>query len=622
MNFLDLLLGRPIPTSAEHNEKIGPISGVPIFGLDALGSAAYGPEAALTLLLPLGAAGIHYIVPVSTAIIILLGVVYFSYRQTIAAYPTGGGSYIVASQNLGNGSGLLAGTALMIDYVLVVAVGIAAGVGALVSALPALQAHTLGLCLVTLLLIAFVNLRGGRTTGLLFMFPTYLFVGCLLATLAIGLSRVFLFDGRPVPVEAPPQLGRATESLTRWLLLRSFASGCTALTGVEAVSNGVMAFREPRVKFARRTLSIIIAILMLLLAGIACLCRAYRIGATIPGQSGYQSVLSQLIAAVVGRSWFYYVTIASILLVLVLQANTAFADFPRVCRSIAQNGFLPYSFISRGRRLVYSHGIYVLTFFSAALLIAFRGVTDKLIPLFAIGAFLAFTLSQTGMVAHWKRTGGPHAHHSMLINGFGAIATGATVLIVITSKFTEGAWITLVAIPAILLLMRAVRRHYDRTAQELASPYPLVTANLCSPLVVVPIEGWNKVTQKALRFALTLSSDILALQVHSSKGDEDLETRWQELVEAPTRQASVPAPKLIVLRSPYRVVVHPIVDYILQLERERGDREIAVVVPHLIEKHWYEYFLHKQRGELLSALLLLKSQRRISIVSVPWHLEA
>ncbi|MBO0912333.1 MAG: APC family permease [Acidobacteria bacterium] len=622
MALADALLGRPLASGEERAEQLGTFSGVPVFGLDALSSAAYGPEAALTLLIPLGAAGIHAIVPISGAIIILLGIVYFSYRQTIAAYPGGGGSYIVATENLGTPAGLLAGTALLIDYVLVVAVGVAAGVGALVSAIPALEAHMLAICLVILVAISLVNLRGMRTTGMLFLFPTCLFVGCLLLTLAIGFFKSVLAGWHPIPVLPPPRLGAAWETASGWVLLKSFASGCTAMTGVEAVSNGVPAFREPRVQHARRTLSIIILILMVFLAGIAYLCRAYEIGATTPGQPGYQSVLSQLTARVMGRSWFYYVTIVSILMALVLSANTAFADFPRICRAIAQNGYLPHSFTTRGRRLVYSQGIYVLAFLSGALLIAFRGVTDRLIPLFAVGAFLAFTLSQAGMVAHWKRKGGPHAWHSMLINGLGAAATGVTVLVVIASKFVEGAWITLIAIPAILFLMRAVRRHYDRAGKELASPFPLPTENLEPPLVVVPIEEWNKVTQKALRFALTLSTDIVAVVVDTSDEPQDLGRQWKDLVENPIRQSRLPVPKLMVLPSPYRTVIHPTLDYVRKLERENPDRAIAVVIPNLVERHWYERFLHRQRGELLSALLLLEDEPRINIINVPWHLRA
>ena len=621
MPWLDFLLGRPLASGEEKSERLGALSGVPIFGLDALGSAAYGPEAALTLLIPLGVGGIHYIVPITIVIIALLGIVYFSYRQTIAAYPQGGSSYVVARQNLGDFAGLLAGTALMVDFVLVVAVGIAAGIGALISAVPALQSHTLLLCLLVLFLITFVNLRGIRTTGAVFMFPTYFFIVCLLTVLGIALSRMLLTgSAHPTAIVPPPRPGIAVEAAGAWLLLRSFANGCTAMTGVEAVSTGITAFRDPRVKVARRTLSFIIGVLALFLAGIAWICRAYEIAATKPGEAGYQTVLSLMTAAVVGRNWFYYVTIVSILMVLVLQANTAFTGFPQVCRAIAQDGYLPYSFASRGRRLVYSHGVYALAILSAALLAAFRGVTDHLIPLFAVGAFLAFTLSQAGMVAHWKRAGGAHARHSMFVNGFGAIATAITVLIVIASKFVEGAWITLVAIPGILLLMRAVHRHYDRVGHELASPYPLPISKLHHPIVVVPVEGWSKVTQKALRFALTLSSDIIVVQVSTSDEPQDLEKQWNSLVEDPTCKAGLPVPKLEVLRSPYRAVIHPTVDYIHSLERKHPNREIAVVIPQLVEKHWYEYFLHRQRSQLLAALLLLEDEPRISIINVPWHL--
>ena len=346
MKLSDLLFGKPLRSSEEAGEKLGPVGGLSVFGLDALSSAAYGPEAALTLLIPLAAAGIAYIVPITASIIILLVIVYFSYRQTIAAYPTGGGSYTVARQNLGDFPGLLAAAALMIDYVLTAAVGISAGVGALVSAVPSLEPHTLLICLVILLLITIVNLRGVRETGAVFIFPTYLFVGSLLVTLLLGLAKTLAAGGHPSPVVAPPPLPLPTAAVGIWLLLKAFSSGCTAMTGVEAISNGVKAFREPVVKSAQRALTAIIAILIVLLAGIAYLVRAYHIGATDPGKAGYQSVLSQLTAAVAGQGVFYYITMGSILLVLALSANTAFADFPRLCRAVAEDGYLPQGFAS------------------------------------------------------------------------------------------------------------------------------------------------------------------------------------------------------------------------------------------------------------------------------------
>src|SRR5271168_3011498 len=358
MNILDLVVGKPIKTSDERAEQIGPSQGIPIFGLDGLSSAAYGPEAALSLLIPLGLLGVQYIVPISAAIIILLLIVYFSYRQTIAAYPSGGGSYTVARFNLGAGSGLLAAAALLTDYILTAAVGISAGVGALVSAVPSLQSHTVLMCVGILVVITILNLRGVKDAGVAFMLPTYLFVATVLITIVAGIIRVAAAGGHPVPITPlPPAPSAVVQVATFWLLLKVFASGCTALTGVEAVSNGVKAFREPGVKNAQRTLTIIIFLLAILLAGISYLVKAYGIVATDPGLPGYQSLLSMLIAAVFGRGIFYYVTIASILVVLSFSANTAFADFPRLCRAIAQNNYLPHVFGYRGRRLVYTYGI-------------------------------------------------------------------------------------------------------------------------------------------------------------------------------------------------------------------------------------------------------------------------
>src|SRR5579862_8438777 len=431
MNLLDLIVGKPIKTSDERAEQIGPVEGIPIFGLDALSSDLYGPEAALSLLIPLGLLGVRYIIPISTAIITLLVIVYFSYRQTIAAYPSGGGSYTVARFNLGARAGLLAAAALLADYILTVAVGISAGVGALVSAVPQLLPHTVSICVGILIVITILNLRGVREAGVVFAIPTYLFVGTLLITIIAGAIRVVLSGGHPTPIAALPPPPPMTEAVTYWLLLKVFASGCTALTGVEAVSNGVKAFREPGVKNAQRTLTVIIFLLAVLLAGISYLVKVYGIAATDPGQPGYQSLLSMLVGAVFGKGWFYYLTIASILVVLSLSANTAFADFPRLCRAIAQNNYLPHVFGYRGRRLVYTYGIVVLALLCGGVLLLFGVITDRLIPLYAVGAFLAFTLSQAGMVMHWKKIRGPAWAQKAFINGIGAFVTGVTLDIVL-----------------------------------------------------------------------------------------------------------------------------------------------------------------------------------------------
>jgi len=618
MSVIDFCFGRPLRSSEERAERLGAAAGIPVFGLDALSSAAYGPEAALTLLIPLGAAGISYILPITISIVILLLIVYFSYRQTIEAYPQGGGSYTVAGQNLGPFAGLLAATALMIDYVLTAAVGISAGVGALVSAIPKLQPYTLMLCLAILLLITLVNLRGSRETGAVFMLPTYLFLGTLGTTIVAGIGKAILSGGHPTPVEAPPALPAATAAVGLWLLLRAFASGCTAMTGVEAVSNGVTAFREPVVQTARRTLTTVIALLAIMLLGIAYLCRAYQIGAVEPGP-GYQSVLSQLTAAVVGRNVFYLITIGSVLLVLSFSANTAFADFPRLCRLIAQDGYLPVPLAERGRRLVYTWGITTLALLCAALLILFGGVTDRLIPLFAVGAFLAFTLSQAGMVAHWRRKGGSRL--AISLNALGAVATAGTVIIVTVTKFLAGAWITTLLIPLIMIMMFSIRRHYDRVRAQIAHAGALDSSEVRSPIVVMPMMAWTRVSRAGLQFAFNVCSEIHVVHVSTDENKDEFVRDWRKVVEGPVRTTGLRMPELKVLKSPYRFVITPIVDYVLELEAKNPGRQIAVIVPELVERHWYLNFLHNQRATWLKAALLMKGNRRIVIINVPWYMD-
>jgi amino acid transporter len=616
-----LLFGRRLATDEEDEQRVGVLAAIPMLGLDALGSAAYGPEAALTLLIPLGTAGLGYIGPISTLIIALLLVVYFSYLQTITAYPHGGGSYTVAKDNLGTTAGLLAAAALMLDYVLVVAVGISAGVGALISAVPVLQPYTLHLCLLILALITLVNLRGVRESGLAFVVPTYAFVGSLLAVLAIGMVKTVLAGGRPEPVMSPAALPPAATAASLWVLMRSFASGCTAMTGVEAVSNGVSAFCEPAVVGARRTLTVIILLLAVMLAGIAYLCRAYGVGATDAGEPGYDSVLSQLSAAVVGRGWFYYLTIGSVLSVLALSANTGFADFPRLCRVIAQDGFLPNSFAHRGRRLVYSRGIVVLAVLAAGILIGFGGITDNLIPLFAVGAFLAFTLSQAGMVAHWWKAGGSHARTSMAINAAGAICTAAALVIVLVSKFIDGAWVTILLIPALLALFAGIKGHYLTVAREVASAAPLDAAALQPLVVLVPIRGWSAITRKALRLAMKISSEVYVLYIADDEGTmHELEETWIERVREPAKAAGLAPPKLIIVFSPYRKLHTPLKEVLSNLQCAHPGRDIGVIIPELVTTRWYHLLLHNQTAALIKAYLLFSGIRRVVVINVPWYL--
>lgn len=616
---VNLLFGRPLASSEDRAEQIGPVAGLPVFGLDALSSAAYGPEAALTLLIPLGLAGVRYIVPVSASIVILLTIVYFSYRQTIEAYPQGGGSYTVASQNLGEGAGLLAAAALMIDYILTAAVGISAGVGALISAVPSLQPHTLLLCLIVLAILTMVNMRGVHDTGVVFMIPTYFFTGTLLIVIAVGGWATVHAAGHPHPVSPMHPMPPVTAALSWWLLLKVFSSGCTAMTGVEAVSNGVMAFREPTQKNAKATLTMIIALLAILLLGIAWLCRAYGIAATDPGSSGYESVLSMLTRAVMGHGWFYYVTIGSVLLVLALSANTAFADFPRLTRAIAIDNYMPHVFTLRGRRLLYSWGIYVLVALTALLLIFFGGVTDRLIPLFAIGAFLAFTLSQAGMVMHWKRQG--NAFLRMMVNCAGAVATGITTLVVLVTKFAEGAWITVLLIAAMILFMRAVNRHYRHVNEEIDLDRPFSPAEVGEPIIIVPVDRWTRITEKALSFALSMSKDIRCVHVQTPESPASICDRWDHDIVAPLKAAGKCIPRLIKLKSPFRYVLLPIVNYVLEVENQSETCKVCVLIPELVVRHWWDGMLHNRRSDLLKMLLLMRGNRRIVVINIPWYLE-
>jgi amino acid transporter len=618
----DYVFGRRLASAEEEDQRIGPLAGVPVLGLDALSSAAYGPEAALTLLLPLGALGLAHVLPISAIIIGVLLIVYFSYRQTIAAYPNGGGSYSVAKENLGQPAALLAGAALALDYVLNVAVGISAGIGALVSAAPPLLPFTLPLCLVILALLTVVNLRGTRESGLTFLLPTYLFVATLAAVIVIGCVKTALASGHPVPVTAPPALAAPTETVGLWLLMRAFASGCTAMTGVEAVSNGVPIFRQPTIRNAQRTLTAIIAILVAFLGGIAFLCRAYAIGATEPGGDGYQSILSQLTAAVTGRGAFYYVTMGSVVAVLALSANTSFADFPRLCRVLALDRFLPDTFATRGRRLVFSYGVIVLSLLSAALLVAFGGVTDRLIPLFAIGAFLAFTLSQAGMVQHWRRVGGAAKHHSLWINAIGAVATGITLVVVVVSKFVEGAWLAVIVVPLVVLLFSRINAHYRSVGVQVADDEPLVLSKAQPPIVLVPVQSWSKLTSRGLRFALGLSPDVRALHILTQDSTiSELTPVWEELVAGPARAAGFPPPQLVLRKSTYRQFFAPLVDYVIQLRDGHPDRDIVVIVPDLVVRRWYHAFLHNNRGAVLRGLLRLRGGARVVVVNTPFYLE-
>jgi len=634
MSLRRLLLGRRLANREQAERKIGAFEAVPAMGLDGLGSAAYGPEAALTILLPLGAAGLAVFGPIIGAIVALLLILFASYWQTIKAYPSNGGAYIVSKDNLGTGASLVAAAALMVDYVLNVAVGISAGVGALVSAVPALHRYTLALCLAILIVVALANLRGTLDAGRLFALPTYVFVASFLLVLAIGAYQAIVSGGAPHPVVPPPPLPRAMAPVTLWLVLRAFASGCTAMTGVEAVSNGMTAFKEPVTKYGHRTLTAIVAILALLLVGIAYLAKAYRIIAMDQERAGYQSVLSQLARAVVGNGLLYDIAIGSVLCVLTLSANTSFVGFPRLCRMVAQDGFLPRPFAVAGRRLVFSVGILYLAIAAGILLVVFRGITDRLIPLFAIGAFLTFTMSQTGMVVHWRRAqrsaSGVRARSKnrvhLLLNALGASATGVALVIIVATKFTEGAWITILVIPSVVVLLRSIKRYYDQLDTHLRDDRPLRFDDVEPPVVLVATQRWNKLTDRAVGFALRLSPEVNAVHLTrlDSPDDDDataIRAQWARDVEAPARAAGLKPPRLLLLRADYRLIHAPLLKLIKQLQEEFPRRTIAVLLPELVKTSWWQFLLHTRRARRLRSRLLRFGGSRLVIINIPWYLK-
>jgi amino acid transporter len=482
------------------------------------------------------------------------------------------------------------------------------------------------MCLFILAVLALINLRGVKDTGAAFMLPTFLFIGTLLTVVAVGIFKTIASGGHPqalatMPPPTPPDFHFSQLAFV-WLIMKAFSSGCAAMTGVEAVSNGVMAFGEPRAKKAQITLTVIIGILIVLLFGTSWLAHSYNIMAMRPDDPENQSLLSLIVKAVFGRTWFYFLTMGSVFLALALSANTAFADFPRLTRAIAMKDHLPHVFILRGRRLLFSHGVYALTGFTAIILIIFGGITDKLIPLYAIGAFLAFTLSQAGMVQHWRKQEGEHKDRGwhMFVNGLGAVATGLTTIIVLVSKFASGAWVTALLVPTLILLMHLVKRHYARVQREMADMAPLNVENLEEPLVVIPMAGWNRISEKALRFGLLMSKEIKVVHVHSEDEGHGIEEEWEPKVLAPIRGTQLPEPQLITIMSNYRFIISPLMEYILKLEAENPGRKVAVLLPELVVRHWWENLLHNQRVQLLKLFLLVRGNQRIVVVNIPWYL--
>jgi amino acid transporter len=610
------LIGTPLPSAGILHERLNKIQALAVFSSDALSSVAYATEEILLVLVAAGTAALDLSLPIALAITTLLAIVATSYYQTIHGYPSGGGAYIVAHDNLGIWPGLTAAAALLIDYVLTVAVSITAGVAAFTSAFPALIPYRVELCLLAIVLIAWANLRGVRESGTLFAIPTYGFVLILLALIAVGLIR--WFSGMLPHDSAPvfPTTGEGAAALTLFLVLRAFASGCTALTGVEAISNGIPAFRKPEAENAGKTLIAMALLLGTMFLGISFLARSL---AVVPVE--HETVVSQIGRLVFGDGPLYLALQVATTLILILAANTSFADFPRLSAILARDRYLPRQFTNLGDRLVFANGIVALAFLASALVILFGGQTHRLIPLYAVGVFLSFTLSQAGMVRHWYRLCGPGWPWKMAVNGLGTVATGIVLGIIVATKFVHGAWIVTLLIPLFVWVFRSIKLHYASVAEQLTliglNPEPWKgLASRKRDKVIVLVSGVHRGTLGALRFARSLSKDVTAVVV-----DVEPQVTGRVLEKWPLWGQKVP---LVVLDSPFRSTVGPLLAYLDERDQREPERGLAVVVlPEFVAARWWHELLHNQTARLIKRALLYRrghnGKDRV-IIDVPYHL--
>ncbi|UOF91567.1 APC family permease [Fodinisporobacter ferrooxydans] len=598
-----LLLGRPLKTSEAEAEKMQIWKALPILSSDALSSVAYGTEEILLELMVVGSVAFSFALPVALAIILLIGILVISYRQVIDAYPQGGGAYVVAKYNLGMAWGRLAGVSLLIDYTLTVAVSVSAGVQAITSAYPASIPYIVPIALFLVWLMVWMNLRGTSESGTVFAFPTYLFIFCMLALVGKGLFD--LMSGNIVkPVSIP---GTIPTGLTLFIILKAFSSGCSAVTGIEAISNAVPHFRKPSQKNAKLTMLTLGILLTIIFGGVTVLALAY--GAT-PDPTGNTSVLSMVAEHAFGRGAFYFITQLATMAILTLAANTSFNGFPILASIMAQDKNFPRMFMNRGDRLAYNYGIIVLGILSSILLIVFKGKTDLLIPLYAIGVFLSFTLSQTGLVRKWLQERPKGWQRKILINGIGAIVTLAVVIIFCITKFTEGAWIVIVASPILLWMITKVYKHYEAVAKELR-------VNLEEPLpkkgsvIIIPVAGIHRVVVSTVAYAKTLSPNIIVFYVAFSDEDaEKMEARWEQWN---------PGVRLVIFKSRYRSVTKPLLEFIDRIEKRVEEKDvITVLLPQFIVTKWWHRLLHNQSAFRIRSILL--ARKDIVISTVPYHL--
>jgi amino acid transporter len=582
-----ILIGRPLKSQALEQEKYNVFWGLPILSSDAISSVAYATEEILLVLVPvIGLLAYRELTWISGAIILLLAILTFSYRQTIQSYPNGGGAYIVASDNLGTYAGVAAGSSLAIDYILTAAVSISAGTAAITSAFPALFHYRVEICLVILALLYIGNLRGLRESAMMFGIPAYAFMVAIVSMVVVGVFKVKVLGY--VPPEPQVFLKGVAEPVTLFLLLRAFSSGCTALTGVEAVSNAVPNFREPPVKYARAVLLLLSFVVLVLFGGTSWLANLYHV---VPVEG--KTVLSQIAAEIFGRNFMYYFVQVTTAIILAFAANTAYADFPMLLSVMSRDGFAPKQLSRRGERLSYSNGITVLTLFAAVLIIIFKGETHLLIPLYAVGVFTSFTLSQTGMFIKWIKSKDKHRIYKAIVNGTGALVTLVTVFIIAITKFVHGAWIVIVIVPLLMMAMLKVKRHYIALAEQLRlPPEELEEIDLSKDIyrnhVIVPVESINKASVRALRYAKTISNNIVAFNVCiDDESKQKIKERWSKL------NTDIP---LVVKYSPYRKILEPLLHFIDSYEEhsyKKGDM-ITVILSQFSVTTWWHIFLHNQ----------------------------
>ena len=601
-----VLVGAPIPSHQAHHERLSRVTGLAILSSDALSSVAYATEEILRVLTIGGAAALSLVTPIGAVIALTLAVVAFSYRQTIHAYPNGGGAYIVSKDNLGRVPSLIAAASLLIDYVLTVAVSVAAGVAAVTSAFPQWSPYRVELSLGFVAILMVGNLRGVRESARIFAVPTYFFIVSVLSMIGVGALRYSL--GMLSPADAATAAANtlpATGMLTTFALLTAFSNGCTAMTGVEAVSNGVPAFTPPESRNAAATLVTMAMLAITMFMGITLLAHAYGV---VPND--VDTVISQVARRTFGSGTILYFAVqAATMLILVLAANTAYADFPRLSSIVARDKFLPRQFMNQGDRLAFSNGILILSALAGLLLAVFGGDTHALIPLYMIGVFVSFTLSQAGMVVHWRRARGAGWKTSAAINGFGALVTGVVLLIVAATKAAEGAWIIILMIPILVGIFDITRRHYDHVASELTlrgwHPEPIG-----QHVVIVPIGGIQRAVVKALRYARTLSPDVRALYVEIDPGaTAPLRQQWTEWGQGAD---------LVVLESPYRSLMEPLLEYIEAIQRADPAGYVTVILPEFVPERLWQHLLHNQHALLIKGALLFKPN--VVVTSVPFHL--